>query len=138
VEDVEVAFEILHAEHGMEAFGEDGSAAVGVEAKDAPLGGVGGGADVHRVLGNEDAAVRSNGDDGGMLDVRSLGDEVEGPAGDRDGREGLLGEDAAGEEDQEGDEDLNERAGWRWMKPQSWEPQFLQRGCIRGIRMQAR
>jgi hypothetical protein len=91
----------------MEAFGEDGSAAVRVEAKDAPLGGVGGGADVHRVLGNKDAAVGSDGDDGGMLDVRCLGDEVEGPAGDRDGREGLLGEAAAGEEDQEGDEDLN-------------------------------
>jgi hypothetical protein len=44
----------------------------------------------------------------------------------------------AGEKDQEGEKDLEDRDGWRWMKPQSWEPQFLQRGCIRGIRMRAR
>jgi hypothetical protein len=137
VKDVEVAFEILHAEHGMEAFGEDGAAAVGVEAQDASLGSVGRGADVHRVLGDEDTAVGSDGDNGGVLDVRSLGDESEGPTRDWYGRRRLLREDVAGEEDQEGKEDLSERGGWGWMKPQSWIPPFLKRAYIRRIRMRA-
>ena len=70
-----MALDVLEAEDGVEFFGEDGLASVGMQAQDAAFGGVGGTRDVHGILGDKDASVGGAGDDGGMAEMGCLGDE---------------------------------------------------------------
>ena len=83
VQHVEPAFEILHAEDGVELLGENRQPPIRMETKDAAERGIGRSGDVHRVFSHEHAAIRRGANDRRMLDSRRLGDEFKAPAGRR-------------------------------------------------------
>jgi len=84
VQDIQAPFEILHAEDGVQIFGEHGHPPVGEQANNPPqlfarlLG-----ADVHRIFGDEDPTIRGDTNHGGMADDGGFSDKFDFPAGQR-------------------------------------------------------
>jgi hypothetical protein len=88
VQNVKLAFEILHPEHRVQFLGEHRAAAVRMKADDAALRGVGRRADVHRIFRHEHAPIRRNANDGRVTNGRRLRHQLHAPARKRRGRGG--------------------------------------------------
>ena len=84
VNDVEFPFQILHAEHRVEFFRKHRDTPIRMKAENASFRRVRlGQTDVHRVFGDEHAAIRRACNHGRMIDFRSFGDELDAPIRNR-------------------------------------------------------